>query len=359
MKTKKIYEAETAEAQAKPETENPTEKSEEGGRGLVDINAGPKEVLSAITQFKVPAAGGAKSENPVKPEISKIIKAGKNDGKPDDEVIKVVSSTAKCSEMFPTQNQIGTGASLDDQILSKFGNLDAALAGLSGPTKMNSDGGSSPVLCFKAGDGKIWILDGHHRWSQAYATSPNCTMEIALIQAPNVKEPKAALALCHQIIAAIYGKSPTKSFKGENLLTLSGDKVKEYIKSKWSKGDEEYVYAAGDKKRKISEGKEECLNKLKEKGLIKEGTEEEAIELYGKNCQQLIDNSKKALSGIEGGFSRDYMPQPGEAGDKSGMTVAPAAASSGEINYIAPKNSDVKESRVIKTYEKFIQQYKK
>lgn len=337
---------------------NEAETTEEG-KGLVDINAGPKEVLAAITNFAEPAEGGKKSENPVKPEIAKLIKSGKTDENPTDEVIKIVNGNAKCIEMFPTQNQIGTGASLDDQILSKFGNLDAALAGLSGPTKMNSDGGSTPVLCFKAGDGKIWILDGHHRWSQAYATSPNCQMQIAMIQAPNVKDPKAALALCHQIIAAIYGKSPTKSFKNQNLLTLSGDKVKEYIKSVWAKGDEEYDFAAGGKKRKISEGKAECLTKLKEKGLIKEGTEDEAIEMYAKNCQQLIDKSKAALSGIEGGYSRNYMPQPGEAGDKTGMTTTPPAAASGEINYISPKQADVKESRVIKTYEKFIQNYKK
>ena len=328
--------------------------------GLVNINQGPKEVLAVITDFKEPAPGGAKSENIVKPEIRKILNAGTTDtAGSKDEVTNVITTNAKCGDMFPTQMQIGTGASLDDQILSKFGNLDAALAGLKAPTKMNSDGGSSPVLCFKGGDGKIWILDGHHRWSQAYATSPECQMEIALLQAPGVTEPKAALALCHKIIAVIYGKSPTKSFKGENLLTLSGDKVAEYIKVKWSKGDEEYQFEGSGGKRKISEGKAECLAKLKAAGLIKEGTEEEAIELYRKNSELLITNSKKALSAIEGGYSRNYMPQPGEAGDTTGMTTTPAKAASGEINYLSPVKGDVKESRVIKTYEKFIQKYKK
>jgi len=326
--------------------------------GLVNINQGPKDVLTAITDFKEPAEGGAKSENIVKPEIRKILSAGATDtAGSKDEVIKVITTNAKCKDMFPTQKQIGTGASLDDQIISKFGNLDAALAGLKGPTKMNSDGGSSPVLCFKGGDGKIWILDGHHRWSQAYATSPECQMVIALLQAPGVTEPKAALALCHEIIAVIYGKSPTKSFKGENLLTLSGDKVAEYIKVKWSKGDEEYQFSK-EAKRKISEGKAECLAKLKAAGLIKEGTEEEAIELYRKNCELLINNSKKALSAIEGGYSRNYMPQPGEAGDTTGMTTTPAKAATGEINYLNPVKSDVKESRIIKTYEKFVNLHK-
>lgn len=354
-KFNKINEAEAQVAEAPAEVQAGKKPTE----GLVNINQGPKEVLAAITDFKEPAEGGAKSENIVKPEIRKILAAGATDAAGSkDEIIKVITTNAKCGAMFPTQKQIGTGASLDDQILSKFGNLDAALAGLKAPTKMNSDGGSSPVLCFKGGDGKIWILDGHHRWSQAYATSPECQMEIALLQAPGVTEPKAALALCHKIIAVIYGKSPTKSFKGENLLTLSGDKVAEYIKGKWSKGDEEYQFSSGGK-RKISEGKAECLAKLKAAGLIKEGTEEEAIELYRKNSELLITNSKKALSAIEGGYSRNYMPQPGEAGDTTGMTTTPAKAAAGEINYLNPIKTDVKESRVIKTYEKFIQKYKK
>ena len=358
--SKKINEAEVQGAEVQG---SEVQGSDEKSQGLVNINQGPKEVLAAIADFKEPAPGGEMSENIAKPEIQKILAAGATDtAGPKDETIKVVISNAKCKDMYPTQMQIGTGASLDDQILSKYGNLDAALAGLNAPTKMNSDGGSSPVLCFKAGDGKIWILDGHHRWSQAYATSPECQMEIALLQAPGVTEPKAALALCHEIIAVIYGKSPTKSFKGENLLTLSGDKVSEYIKNQWSKGDEEYQFTNGGN-RKISEGKAECLAKLKAAGLIKEGTEEEAIELYRKNCDLLINSSKAALGTIEGGYSRNYMPQPGLAKgtelQKSGMTTTPAKAAAGEINYLNPVESDVKESRIIKTYEKFIQKYKK
>ena len=90
--------------------------------GLVNINQGPKEVLAVITDFKEPAPGGAKSENIVKPEIRKILAAGATDtAGSKDEVTKVITTNAKCGDMFPTQMQIGTGASLDDQILSKFG----------------------------------------------------------------------------------------------------------------------------------------------------------------------------------------------------------------------------------------------
>ena len=81
--------------------------------------------------------------------------------------------------------------------------------------------------------------------------------------------------------------------------------------------------------------------------------------ILGNSKSQLIDKSKGALSGIEGGYSRNYMPQPGEAGVKTGMTTTPPAAAAGEINYLTPKESDVKENKIIKTYEKFMQKYKK
>ena len=51
--------------------------------------------------------------------------------------------------------------------------------------------------------------------------------------------------------------------------------------------------------------------------------------------------------------------EPGEAGDKTGMTKTPDLAAKGAINYINPTKADVKESRIIKTYEKFVQKYKK
>jgi len=53
------------------------------------------------------------------------------------------------------------------------------------------------------------------------------------------------------------------------------------------------------------------------------------------------------------------MPQPGDSGDKTQLTTSPEAAAKGLVNYLNPVKADVKESKVIKTYEKFIQKYKK
>lgn len=337
--------AQAPAAGAKPETQLAP-----GLPGLVDINSTPGEVLKAICDFKDIEGG-----NPVIPEMQKIIKSGLTDGKPTDELITVVAGKAMCKDMIPSQLEIGTSASLDDQILNKFGNLDQALKGLKEPVMMKSkpfEGRSEfPVLCFRLGD-KVYILDGHHRWSQAYATSPNCQMITAEIKAPGITTHVQALSLCHIILASLYGKSVTKKFESENLLAPKVP-IDEYIKGVWGKVDEEVPFDPA--KRTIGKAKEEVLGKLKAAGLIKEGKEEEAIQMYVKNCNSLVAWSKTNPKR----FSRIYMPQPGDSGDKTQLTTSPEAAAKGSVNYLNPVKSDVKESKVIKTYEKFIQKYKK
>ena len=90
-KFNKINEAEAQVAEAPVEVQAGKKPTE----GLVNINQGPKEVLAAITDFKEPAEGGAKSENIVKPEIRKILAAGATDAAGSkDEIIKVITTNA-------------------------------------------------------------------------------------------------------------------------------------------------------------------------------------------------------------------------------------------------------------------------
>ena len=48
----------------------------------------------------------------------------------------------------------------------------------------------------------------------------------------------------------------------------------------------------------------------------------------------------------QGNFSRKVMPQPLDSGAKDGLTVTPDAAAQGQINYIAPKQTDVQQAPV-------------
>ena len=187
---------------------------------------------------------------------------------------------------------------------NKYNALDNALAG----KNLGPDGGA-PILTF----GGKYVLDGHHRWSQFKATNPDASVEIADIKAPGVKNEKAALGLVHAILFALYGKSPTKPFQGENLFSLGKEGIKKYIMGK--------------------EVTPEVLNKLVKAGKIEKPEKELAAEYWVNNLSDIK----------QGAFPRTVMPQTVDAGDTyiaKGNT--PPDAASGKVNYINPKQSDVK-----------------
>ena len=266
--------------------------------GLIDISAGPTAVLAAAA--KIPQS---------------ILKAGDTDGKPDDEKITIEKDSKPASSLEPTQAEIGTGQSLDDQMINKHNSLEKALAG----NNLGPDGGA-PILTF----GGKYILDGHHRWSQFKATNPDAQIEIADIKAPGVKDEKAALGLVHAILFALYGKSPTKGFEGINLFSLDKEGIKKYIMGK--------------------EVTPEVLDKLVKAGKIEKPEKELAAEYWSNNLSDIK----------QGNYPRTVMPQPKDAGDTlivKGETPPDAAA--GKVNYIDPKQSDIKENlQEIKRWQK-------
>jgi hypothetical protein len=271
------------------------------GGGAVNIAAGPAEVLKAVS---------ALVSDPAKKQM---LLSGHTDGDPNDEVITITPGTSTAAGLTPTQSEIGSSQSLDDQIKDLYGNLDVGIKG----GKVNSKEGAFPILVFK-GSGATYILDGHHRWSQVYATNPNANLVTAEISAPGVTTPEAALGLTHAILLALYGKSPTKPFKGQNLFDMSDDDIKSYVKANIV---------------------DSALQKLAAAKLIPNATDKDAAaNLYATNLAKL----KKT----KGAFSRTVMPQPLDAGDSKGLTEVPPDAAAGKINFNNPKPEDVKgESR--------------
>jgi len=272
------------EAEEKPEVDT--------SGGLVDINDGPEAVLKKVTELP-----------------TSIFKAGQTDGNPGDEKIAIKPGTATAKNLIPTQNVIGSKQSLWDQVTdSEFKSLDLALKG----GKIGSKTGMFPILTF----GGKYILDGHHRWSQFLATNPDASVDIADISAPGVDTSDKALALTHIILKALYGKSPTKDFEGENLITKDAKWVEAYV---------------------MKNIVDSAVKKLHDAGKIDEPKKELAAKMYANN---LFGPSGANLS--KGKHPRTIMPQGGDAGDKSGLTVVPPDAAAGKVNYIAPKQSDVK-----------------
>ena len=268
-------------------------------QALVDINDGPDAVLAAAGDLVANA---------------EVLKAGQTDAAgPGDETFQIVTKTVPASSLEPTQSEIGTGQSLLDQAGDKYGNLDRAIAG----GKLASASGEFPILVFGNK-----VLDGHHRWSQFITTNPNASVEVASLEAPGVKDEDGALGLAHFINLALYGKSPTKPFKGENVYQMS----KEDIKAMALEGMAETTPP-----------------KLQAAGLIDEATPEAAAEHFAENLSQISGPGK---------HSRTSMPQAADAGDPTGLTQTPAEAAAGAINYLAPEEDDAAEGPVQERWAK-------
>jgi len=264
-------------------------------QALVDINDGPDAVLAAAKDLIA---------NP------EVLKAGQTDAAgPGDETFAIVKKSVPASSLQPTQSQIGTGQSLLDQAGDKYGNLDRAIAG----GKLASASGEFPILVFGNK-----VLDGHHRWSQFIATNPGASVEVASLEAPGIKDADGALGLAHFINLALYGKSPTKPFKGENVYAMSKEDIYDMALEGMAESTPPKLFAAN---------------------LIEKETAEAAAEHFASNLSQIAG---------PGDHPRTSMPQAADAGDPTGMTKTPEAGATGMINYLAPLSGDVKaESRRI------------
>ena len=267
-------------------------EEEKGAGGLVDINDGPDAVLAAAAKLD-PA----------------VLRAGKTDkAGPGDEAFEIVGDSVPASSLEPTQSEVGTGQSLLDQAGDKWGNLDRAIKG----GKLASKAGEFPIL--------VWgnkILDGHHRWSQFITTNPDAKVAVAELKAPGVDSSDGALGLAHFINFALYGKSPTKAFEGENVYNM----------------DRQAIYDMA------LEGMAETTPpKLQKAGLIDDATAEAAANHFADNLSNIAG---------PGTHSRTSMPQSADAGDPTGLTQTPDAVKAGEVNFLDPSEEDVKgESRL-------------
>jgi len=267
------------------------EATEKETKGLVDINAGPDAVLAAAAELIA---------NP------QTMKAGETDAAgPGDETFEITPDSVPASSLEPTQNAVGSEQSLKDQAGDNWGNLDRAIAG----GKLKSKTGEFPILVYKNK-----ILDGHHRWSQFMATNPTADVSVARLEAPGVKDEEGALGLAHFINFALYGKSPTKDFEGDNVYGMN----------------EKALYDAA-----LGWMSETTPQKLADAGLIDEPTAEAAAKHLSSNMANLP---------AAGSHPRTSMPQSADAGDPTGLTQTPPEVAAGAVNYLDPQKTDVKEA---------------
>lgn len=250
------------------------------------------------------------------PKVAAVIKAGQTDQKgAGDEALKSSGGSIAATSLKPTQNEIGAAESLLNICTDKFGTVDKFLKGNVAAGDING-----PVVTYNG----EWVLDGHHRWSQAYAANPNC--KVPVLDIKGNLTPQQVLMAVHTATAAAVGKTDTKSanLKAGNLLTFGKDQTIKYVKENLT-----------DNARAV----------WKANGFA----DDDAIANHiANNVEQMISNN-----GPQGWApDRSVMPQPAD----NGVPDVDKVLATGAANFNEPKKTDAKESKIQKRLDNYLKE---
>jgi hypothetical protein len=388
-KFRKINEAEEAQPTDKQDSTKKANKEEinQAAETLSSIiDKGYSEFIKELTGKEPPSQGELFAE--IDPKIKAVLSMGKKDLNLQDEIIKTDNGNPVATKLKPTQSQIGL---LDSIGYVAFVDPNAALAALGG----TGDFGGERIL---TANGK-YILDGHHRWSGVYILNPEATVP-SLNLSLNTKNENEMLKVIQMAISSTYGGIVMKSANAASDL-YDIENIKKWNTFYKIEGDTTLglVKAVLEEKFGLPKGKANAINVPKFIEIVRDYKgfkDREEVERYlAKNADQLRKlNGKPANAPL-----RSIMPQPGDTADavigkdkyekeagipkdfvdklRSGdlnfkrkftaneyMTSGPVLskkASEKVIKKIKSKKETEKteESHLIKTYEKFMQNWKK
>lgn len=219
----------------------------------------------------------------------KIFKAGLQ--KIDTTKAQVQQGSIAVSAVLPTQSEIDASNSLswflngggtreqpnEANVKSSFANLFAGVAFK-----------NKPPIVF---NGK-YVIDGHHRWSQAYCADKNNKIEVVNFKFEGDSSPIDALKRFQVAIAATSsGSLPSAKVKqGLNLYSMSEDQIRKFIDTNMC---------------------DLCLE-LTQKHVPEVKDRQQAIDYYTANCMALKSNNKP----VSGAPNRALMPQTTDAAVK-------------------------------------------
>ena len=234
-------------------------------------------------------------------KVQSVIRAGLTDGRPEDEKISFSSKKIKAKGLIPTQKEIGFNESLISILDDKYNSLDSFLEGVA---RFNS-----PILTL---NGKF-IIDGHHRWSQAFIANPD--VEIPCYDMSSTISPQQALKAVHVAVAADQKELPLSAVKGINLYSATEKQIEIAVKQHLI---------------------EQARKLYAEHG---HGSTPEEITAYLWKNVQLMQKNNKPISGAP---PRTSMPQTGDAPNFDDLLKK------GVVNFKNPKKQDVKTEGSIK-----------
>ena len=296
------------------EAEGDATKSKHPAKTLKDMLSMPYDQF--ISTLKANAAD---------PKIDRVMNLGRKDGIPTDEIVKVTAAKYPVYKLRPTQIQIGLADSLGWLAKNKPEDAAKLIAG-------DTSGFDNARILTANG---VYILDGHHRWSQVMMFNPKAEIPAINLDIPGFKNPTQLLKIVQLAIAATYQAVPGS---GADLATDIFDD---------NKMSEKQIRQAlpgllGDQMTEICRA---AYSKKYGKPL----TKDDVYNIMTKNAMYI-----KKFKPAFGAPPRSEMPQPGDAAkaagkDEKGVAGVPtdfvAKLKSGQLNYKKPLISNQSNSQ--------------
>ena len=253
-------------------------------------------------------------------DFQELVSSGLEDGDPKDEVVDFSSTAVSVTEMYPTQAEIGFGNSLADLVQDKYGAIESAFSNGGVNVQMPAKGPKTNILAADVG-GKIFILDGHHRWSLCFMINRNATMGCDIMKVPEGVDEEGALKIMQMAIAAKAKKVKTKDFEGDDLMASDPQKVYDYVVENLGKDPD-----------------------ADDKGNVPDTADE--VQLYSDATDGALDTPEKIaeeaktacveIQKMKGEFPRKIMPQADHSGGEGTQDKVNKALEKGEINWKPP-----------------------
>lgn len=134
-------------------------------------------------------------------------------GKFADYKLKLNKTTIPAYKLIPTQNEIGLDETL--KYMMKGDNIEDCFKD---PACIKK-----PIVTFQG----TFIIDGHHRWSEIFATNSKANLECINIEG-NLS-PLSMLKAVQATIGSNLGKLITKDVEGKNLFKCSKSSIEKYL----------------------------------------------------------------------------------------------------------------------------------
>jgi hypothetical protein len=268
------------------------------------------------------------------PKVQRFLEAA---GDLDKIVSKEVPGIPAIS-LIPSQQEVGLGNSVADLILNP--NWDSTgektdnelnLILSDSPVRLTDKNGNLIVVAKCPGttsdEDKYWVIDGHHRWSKAAVANPNVKLTCMVFEPTENSglDIIGVLKAFHIANFKIKEKSPTEPLSGANLLACDDNEIIKFVNDA-----------------------EKSDNKLK---IWKE---KKGVEDWNGVTKLLLENRKKLAEARNNApIDKNSTPTP--------RNVMPQVADpkSTATEFSTPKiNVVISESRVIKSYQKFFENWK-